>query len=117
MNQLNQIKSQLQSIQIGYQVALNQFNLDLEAKAEEMTEMIKQVKDCEKEVKKAQKEMLSAQEDALAAKKLAEQYDEITLLEILNIDSFDLVEAFFDRIEEKYEYFNKEFWKNRYYLI
>jgi hypothetical protein len=42
------------------------------------------------------------------SKKLAEQYDEITLLEILNIDSFDLVEAFFDRIEEKYEYFNKE---------
>lgn len=41
-------------------------------------------------------------------KKLAEQYDEITLLEILNIDSFDLVEAFFDRIEERYEYFNKE---------
>ena len=42
------------------------------------------------------------------SKKLAEQYDEITLLEILNIDSFDLVEAFFDRIEEKYEYFNTE---------
>jgi hypothetical protein len=41
-------------------------------------------------------------------KKLAEQYDEITLLEILNIDSFDLVEAFFDRIEDKYDYFNKE---------
>jgi hypothetical protein len=42
------------------------------------------------------------------SKKLAEQYDEITLLEILNIDSFDLVEAFFDRVEERYEYFNKE---------
>lgn len=42
------------------------------------------------------------------SKKLAEQYDEITLLEILNIDSFDLVEAFFDRIEDKYEYFNNE---------
>ena len=41
-------------------------------------------------------------------KKLAEQYDEITLLELLNIDSYDLVEAFFDRIEDKYEYFNKE---------
>ena len=41
-------------------------------------------------------------------KKLAEQYDEITLLEILNIDSYDLVEAFFDRIEDKYDYFNKE---------
>ena len=41
-------------------------------------------------------------------KKLAEQYDEVTLLEILNIDSYDLVEAFFDRIEDKYEYFNNE---------
>lgn len=41
-------------------------------------------------------------------KKLAEQYDEVTLLEILNINSFDLVEAFFDRIEDKYEYFNNE---------
>jgi len=41
-------------------------------------------------------------------KKLAEQYDEITLLEILNIDSYDLLEAFFDRIEDKYEYFNNE---------
>lgn len=41
-------------------------------------------------------------------KKLAEQYDEVTLLEILNIDSYDLVEAFFDRIEDKYKYFNNE---------
>jgi len=41
-------------------------------------------------------------------KKLAEQYDEVTLLEILNINSYDLVEAFFDRIEDKYEYFNNE---------
>lgn len=45
-------------------------------------------------------------------KKLAEQYDEITLLEILNIDSYDLVEAFFDRIEDKYDYFNKELTTN-----
>jgi len=40
--------------------------------------------------------------------KLAEEYDEITLLEILNINSFDLVDAFFDRIEDKYEFFNKQ---------
>lgn len=41
-------------------------------------------------------------------KRLAEQYDEITLLEVLNINSYDLVDAFFDRIEDKYEYFNNE---------
>ena len=41
-------------------------------------------------------------------KRLAAQYDEITLLEILNITSEDLVEAFLDRIEDKYEYFNNE---------
>jgi hypothetical protein len=40
--------------------------------------------------------------------KLAEEYDEITLLEVLNINSFDLVDAFFDRIEDKYEFFNKQ---------
>jgi len=40
--------------------------------------------------------------------KLAEEYDEITLLEILDINSFDLVDAFFDRIEDKYEFFNKQ---------
>lgn len=40
--------------------------------------------------------------------KLAEEYDEITLLEVLNINSFDLVDAFFERIEERYEYFNKQ---------
>jgi len=41
-------------------------------------------------------------------RKLAEEYDEITLLEILDINSFDLVDAFFDRIEDKYEFFNKQ---------
>jgi hypothetical protein len=41
-------------------------------------------------------------------RKLAEQYDEITLLELLNINSFDIVDAFYDRIEDKYEYFNNE---------
>ena len=40
--------------------------------------------------------------------KLAEEYDEITLLEVLNINSFDLVDAFFDRIEDRYEFFNKQ---------
>lgn len=40
--------------------------------------------------------------------KLAEEYDEITLLEVLNINSFDLVDAFFERIEERYDYFNKQ---------
>ena len=40
--------------------------------------------------------------------KLADQYDEVTLLELLNITSYDLVEAFYDRIEDRYEYFNKE---------
>ncbi len=35
--------------------------------------------------------------------KLAEQYDEVSLLEMLNIDSFDLVEAFLDRIEDNYD--------------
>lgn len=40
--------------------------------------------------------------------KLADEYDEITLLEVLNINSYDLVDAFFERIEERYDYFNKE---------
>lgn len=40
--------------------------------------------------------------------KLAEEYDEITLLELLNLTSYDLVDAFFERIEERYDYFNKE---------
>jgi hypothetical protein len=40
--------------------------------------------------------------------KLADEYDEITLLEVLNINSYDLVDAFFERIEERYDYFNKQ---------
>ena len=40
--------------------------------------------------------------------KLAEEYDEITLLEVLNINSYDLVDAFFERIEDRYDYFNKQ---------
>ena len=35
--------------------------------------------------------------------KLAEQYDEVTLLEILEINSYDIVEAFLEKIEEKYD--------------
>jgi hypothetical protein len=35
--------------------------------------------------------------------KLAEQYDEVSLLEMLNINSYDLVEAFLDRIEDNYD--------------
>lgn len=40
--------------------------------------------------------------------KLADEYDEITLLEVLNINSYDLVDAFFDRIEERYEHLCKQ---------
>ena len=40
--------------------------------------------------------------------KLADEYDEITLLEFLSINSYDLVDAFFERIEERYDYFNKQ---------
>ena len=35
--------------------------------------------------------------------RLASTCDEISLLEILEINSFDLVERFADRIEEKYD--------------
>lgn len=35
--------------------------------------------------------------------KLAEQLDEVTLLEVLGVNTFDIVEAFNDVIEEKYE--------------
>ena len=41
--------------------------------------------------------------------RLAERVDEITLMEILNINSEDLVTAFSDRIEEKFEDLNKEY--------
>lgn len=40
--------------------------------------------------------------------KLAEQYDEVMLLEILEINSYDIVNAFFDRIEEKYDELNED---------
>ena len=35
--------------------------------------------------------------------RLAEASDEVSILEILNINSFDLVERFSDRIEKHYE--------------
>lgn len=41
--------------------------------------------------------------------KIAEQTDEVSILELLNINSFDLVEAFKDRVEDKYETLSKEY--------
>lgn len=35
--------------------------------------------------------------------KIAEQTDEVSILELLNINSFDLVERFSDKIEDRYE--------------
>ena len=40
---------------------------------------------------------------------LAKTCDEISLLEILEINSYDLVEAFSDRIEDKYDELVSEF--------
>jgi hypothetical protein len=40
--------------------------------------------------------------------KLAEQMDEITLLDILGITSYDLVERFEDIIEDKFEKLERE---------
>lgn len=40
--------------------------------------------------------------------KLATVYDEVSLLEILNINSFDIVAAFSDRIEYRFEKLEKE---------
>jgi hypothetical protein len=40
--------------------------------------------------------------------KLAEQIDEITLLDILGITSYDLVQRFEDVIEDKFEKLEKE---------
>lgn len=41
--------------------------------------------------------------------KIAEQYDEITILELLEITSYDLVEAFSDKIDDKYNHLVQEF--------
>lgn len=43
--------------------------------------------------------------------RLAEQVDEITLLEVLNIKADDIVEAFQDRIEERMEQLTKEYFE------
>lgn len=43
------------------------------------------------------------------AEKLALEVDEVDLLEMLNINSFDLVAMFMDRVEERYEQLSKEF--------
>lgn len=45
------------------------------------------------------------------ATKLAEVYDEISILEMLEINSFDLVERFKDKIEEKYDILLDVFWE------
>ena len=37
--------------------------------------------------------------------RLAEQLDEVDLLEYLNVNSFELVERFSDKIEDNIEYF------------
>jgi hypothetical protein len=34
---------------------------------------------------------------------LAERFDEVTLLELLNINSFDIVEMFAEKIEDNYD--------------
>ena len=44
--------------------------------------------------------------------KIAEQTDEVTILELLNINAEDLVEAFEYRIEERYEQLLKEYEDN-----
>lgn len=43
------------------------------------------------------------------SEKLATVYDEVSLLELLDINSFDIVNAFQDRIENRYEELCKEF--------
>lgn len=41
--------------------------------------------------------------------KLADNYDEISILELLEINSYDLVERFTDKIEEKFDQLEEEF--------
>lgn len=43
---------------------------------------------------------------------IAERTDEITILELLDINAEDLVEVFSDRIEERYEQLLKEYEDN-----
>ncbi len=40
--------------------------------------------------------------------RLAERFDEVVLLELLNVNSFDLVNRFEDLIENRIEYFAKQ---------
>lgn len=41
--------------------------------------------------------------------KIAENYDEVLILELLNVNSYDLVEAFSERIEKKFDTLITEF--------
>jgi hypothetical protein len=41
--------------------------------------------------------------------KIADNYDEITILELLDITAEELVEAFSDKIEERFEKLSSEF--------
>lgn len=41
--------------------------------------------------------------------KLADNYDEISILELLEINSYDLVERFTDKIEDKFDQLEEEF--------
>lgn len=43
------------------------------------------------------------------AAKLAAYYDEVSILELLNINSYELVERFQDRIEDRFEKLAEEF--------
>lgn len=42
------------------------------------------------------------------AERLAKMTDEVSILEVLNINSFDLVERFQDRIEANYDFLIEE---------
>lgn len=46
--------------------------------------------------------------------KIALRTDEVTILELLNINAEDLVEAFQDRIEDKFEELSKEYNDEQY---
>lgn len=41
--------------------------------------------------------------------RIADNYDEVLILDVLNINSYDLVEAFSDKIEDNYDRLVKEF--------
>ena len=54
------------------------------------------------------KELLGKVMD-MRKERIAEEMDEVSIIEVLNINTWDLVEAFSDRIEDKYEKFCNEF--------